>query len=101
MSTTVFATILLITAQVESFGLNETISNKVDRSFDLSEYGIDLGATFDRLLSPKGIVNQFSLTFAIQMIVIVGYIITGKMKILKDQTLICKIIRCHILHGQK
>ena len=84
MSTTVFATILLITAQVESFGLNETISNKVDRSFDLSEYGIDLGATFDRLLSPKGIVNQFSLTFAIQMIVIVGYIITGKMKILKD-----------------
>ena len=79
MSALVFATILLITVQVESFGLNETTTNEFDRSFDLSEYGIDLGATFDRLLSPKGIVNQFSLTFAIQAIVIIGYVLTGKL----------------------
>ena len=49
-----------------------------ERTIDLSSLGIDLGAVFDRLLSPAGIVNQYALSIAIQLIFIVGYILTGK-----------------------
>ena len=48
-----------------------------ERTIDLSSLGIDLGAVFDRLLSPVGIVNQFALSIIIQLMFIVGYIVTG------------------------
>ena len=49
-----------------------------DRTVDLASLGIDLGAVFDRLLSPAGIVNQFALSFTIQFMFIIGYIVSGR-----------------------
>ena len=48
-----------------------------ERTIDLASLGIDLGTVFDRLLSPAGIVNQFALSLTIQLMFIVGYIISG------------------------
>ena len=48
-----------------------------DRTLDLSDLGVNLTVTFDQLLSPEGIVNQFSLSIVIQIIFIVGYVISG------------------------
>ena len=48
-----------------------------DRTIDIASLGIDPQATFDRLLSPGGIVNQFALSITIQLMFIVGYAITG------------------------
>ena len=53
-----------------------------DRTVDLASLGIDLGAVFDRLLSPAGIVNQFALSFTIQFMFIIGYIVSGKFMIM-------------------
>ena len=48
-----------------------------DRTLDLSDLGVNLTVTFDQLLSPEGIVNQFSLSIVIQIIFVVGYLISG------------------------
>ena len=49
-----------------------------DRTVDLNDLGVNLTSTFDSLLSPSGIVNQFSLSVVIQIIYIVGYVIAGR-----------------------
>ena len=51
-----------------------------ERRIDLASLGIDIGSVFDRLLSPAGIVNQFALSFIIQLMFIVGYIGSGRNK---------------------
>ena len=48
-----------------------------DRTIDIASLGIDPAATFDRLLSPGGIINQFALSITIQLMFIVGYAVTG------------------------
>jgi len=48
-----------------------------ERTVDLASLGIDPGVTFDRLLSPAGIANQFALSIAIQLMFIVGFVVTG------------------------
>ena len=48
-----------------------------ERTLDLSTLGIDLNEVFDRLLSPSGIVNQFALSLAIQLMFIIGYAVSG------------------------
>ena len=45
---------------------------------DLTPFGIDLESTFDSLLSPAGIVDQFSLSIVIQLIFVVGYVTSGE-----------------------
>ena len=50
----------------------------VERTIDLSEYGVDLDKAFNRLLGPRGIVNQIALTAVTQSLVIIAYIIGGK-----------------------
>ena len=45
---------------------------------DLTPFGIDLESTFDSLLSPAGIVDQFSLSIVIQLIFVVGYVLSGE-----------------------
>ena len=39
---------------------------------------MDLNATFQRLLGPRGIVNQIALTATTQLITIMAYIISGQ-----------------------
>ena len=48
----------------------------LSRTFD--DLGVDLNVTFQKLLSPEGIVNQFALTVVIQTIFIIGWIAAGK-----------------------
>merc|ERR1711971_1101012 len=48
-----------------------------DRTLDLSDIGVNLTQTFNSLLSPEGIVNQFSLSIVIQIIFVVGYVVSG------------------------
>ena len=43
----------------------------------LGDLGIDFDATFDRLLSPSGIINQFALTAVIRIIWTITWIISG------------------------
>ena len=50
----------------------------LDRTIDLSDYGVDLDKVFNRLLGPSGIVNQIALTAVTQSFVILAYIIGGK-----------------------
>ena len=45
---------------------------------DLSPFGVNLTSTFTSLLSPSGIVDQFSLSIVIQIIFVVGYVLSGK-----------------------
>ena len=49
-----------------------------DRTIDLASLGIDPAATFDRLLSPAGIVNQFALSIILRVMSTLGYIVTGQ-----------------------
>ena len=72
--------VTLINQQVvTALNLNDTfVITDIDRTLDLESIGIDLGSTFDQLLSPSGIVNQFALTIIIQLCFIIGYIISGK-----------------------
>ena len=51
--------------------------NNADRTLELSDLGVNLTTTFDQLLSPEGIVNQFSLSIVIQIMFVVGYVISG------------------------
>ena len=55
----------------------------LERTIDLSEYGVDLDKAFNRLLGPRGIVNQIALTAVTQSLVIVAYIIGGKLTYLR------------------
>ena len=48
-----------------------------DRVFDPSSLDIDFNAVFERLLSPKGIVQQFLLSIALQIMNILGFTISG------------------------
>ena len=57
-----------------------------DRTVDLNDLGVNLTSTFDSLLSPSGIVNQFSLSVVIQIIYIVGYVIAGRIWKISCQT---------------
>ena len=67
---------------VTALNFNDTfVITSNDRTLDLASIGIDLGSTFDQLLSPSGIVNQFALTIIIQLCFIIGYIISGRLKI--------------------
>ena len=50
----------------------------LDRTLDLNEYGIDINSTFNSLLSPSGVINQFSLSILIQIIFVTGYVISGQ-----------------------
>ena len=52
----------------------------LDRTFDLTEYGIDLNETLSSLLTPSGIVNQFALSAVLQFILIIGYAVSGRNK---------------------
>ena len=45
---------------------------------DLTPFGVNLTSTFTSLLSPSGIVDQFSLSIVIQIIFVVGYVLSGK-----------------------
>ena len=49
----------------------------LDRTLDLSSLGIDFSAIFDRLLSPKGIVQQFALTLVLSVFRSVGWATFG------------------------
>ena len=53
------------------------LDSNADRTLDLSDLGVNLTTTFNQLLSPEGIVNQFSLSIVIQVMFIVGYVISG------------------------
>ena len=52
--------------------------NNADRTLELSDLGVNLTSTFNQLLSPEGIVNQFSLSIIIQIMFVVGYVVSGK-----------------------
>ena len=54
-----------------------------DRTLELSDLGVNLTTTFNQLLSPEGIVNQFSLSIVIQIMFVVGYVISGTSGILR------------------
>ena len=51
--------------------------NNADRTLELADLGVNLTSTFDQLLSPEGIVNQFSLSILIQVMFVLGYVISG------------------------
>ena len=59
----------------DDFKIN--LINNADRTLELSDLGVNLTTTFNQLLSPEGIVNQFSLSIVIQIMFIVGYVISG------------------------
>ena len=54
--------------------------DNADRTLELSDLGVNLTTTFNQLLSPEGIVNQFSLSIVIQIMFIVGYVISGNIR---------------------
>ena len=54
------------------------VFNDPDRTLELSDLGVNLTTTFNQLLSPEGIVNQFSLSVILQMMFVVGYVVSGK-----------------------
>ena len=73
----------------DSFTMFRMVGNElssVDKSFEgktfLDDLGVDLNITFQKLLSPEGIVNQFALTVVIQSIFIIGWITAGQQNIL-------------------
>ena len=55
------------------------LDNYAERTFDLSDLGVNLTSIFDGLLSPVGIINQYVLTIVIQIMYmyIVGYVVSG------------------------
>ena len=53
------------------------LDNNVDRTLDLSDLGVNLTSTFNQLLSPAGIVNQYALSILLQIMFIVGYVVSG------------------------
>ena len=72
----------------------------VERTIDLSEYGVDLDKAFNRLLGPRGIVNQIALTAVTQSLVIIAYIIGGKILNTYKTKLLLKVKACIILFIQ-
>ena len=67
---------LLVPSQAfDDYKIN--LINNADRTLELSDLGVNLTSTFNQLLSPEGIVNQFSLSIVIQVMFIVGYVISG------------------------
>ena len=64
-------------AQAQTFNTTD-ISRAFTTLPDLTPFGIDLESTFDSLLSPAGIVDQFSLSIVIQLIFVVGYVLSGE-----------------------
>lgn len=65
---------------VEGFSANNSLVLS-ERTFDLSEFGIDVEQTFNNLLTPEGIVNQFAISFVLRAIQLVGYTVSGKNKL--------------------
>ena len=47
------------------------VFNDPDRTLELSDLGVNLTTTFNQLLSPEGIVNQFSLSVILQVMFVV------------------------------
>ena len=68
--------ILMLLGLSSASAFNNTI--RIDRTLDLSDIGIDVSQTFDKLLSPSGIVNQYSLTLYLSTVYLTGYILVGK-----------------------
>merc|ERR1712227_599836 len=51
--------------------------NERTLDLDLSDYGIDLDALYERLFSPSSLVNQVALTFTTTSMAVIGFIIAG------------------------
>ena len=45
--------------------------------FDLTHIGINVTETFERLLSPAGVLNQYALSIILQTMTIIGFITAG------------------------
>ena len=45
--------------------------------FDLTHIGINVTETFERLLSPAGVLNQYALSIILQSMTIIGFITAG------------------------
>ena len=54
-----------------------SLSSHNDRTLDLADLGVNLTSTFNQLLSPAGIVNQYALSILLQIMFIVGYVLSG------------------------
>ena len=75
----VFALICLEFA--EGFSANNSLVLS-KRTFDLSEIGIDVEKTFNNLLTPGGIINQFAISSVTRIIQLVGYTASGRNKLI-------------------
>ena len=75
----VFALICLEFA--EGFRANNSLVLS-KRTFDLSEIGIDVEKTFNNLLTPGGIINQFAISSVTRLIQLVGYTASGRNKLI-------------------
>ena len=51
--------------------------NLGEKTLDLSDLGLNLTSTFEQLVTPEGIVEQYAVSIAIQIIIIVGYLVSG------------------------
>ena len=49
----------------------------VEKTLDLSDLGVNLTSTFEQLVTPEGIVDQYAVVIAIQIIYILGYLVSG------------------------
>ena len=48
-----------------------------EKTLDLSDLGVNLTSTFEQLVTPEGIVDQYAVVIAIQIIYILGYLVSG------------------------
>ena len=67
--------LLLPTSAFDEYKIN--LNSQADRTLDLADLGVNLTSTFDQLLSPVGIVNQYALSILLQIMFIVGYVGSG------------------------
>ena len=51
--------------------------NLGEKTLDLADLGVNLTSTFEQLVTPEGIVEQYAVVIAIQIIYIVGYLVSG------------------------
>ena len=51
--------------------------NLGEKTLDLADLGVNLTSTFEQLVTPEGIVEQYAVSIAIQIIIIVGYLVSG------------------------
>ena len=74
-----FLLLVLVLLQIlhQAFAASTSSLLPLDRTLDLSSLGIDFNAIFDRLLSPKGIVQQFALTLVTVVFRSIGWATFG------------------------